>query len=295
MSESDRTVPSRTESRVALVTGAGRGLGRAYALDLAAHRFELVLNDVDVAAAEVVADLCRDLGVRAVTDGSAVGDAGTAQRLVGLAHTRFGRLDALVCNAGVVRDRTVANLSDSDVDTVLSVHLRGSIDLARAAWPGMKERRYGRLVMVTSAAALFGNIGQANYSAAKGGVIGLARTLAREGERYDIRCSVVAPLAQTDMAGDLFPDVLGRMKTRDVAPVVTYLCSDDCAVTGEVFGVGGRLVTRIALAETAGVRFASGFTRDDVASRMPAIRDLDGCAFPGVGAEHFATHVGEAP
>lgn len=282
----------RAESRVALVTGAGRGLGRAYALALAAHGFDLVINDVDVAAAEEVAGRCRGLGVGVVVDGSVVGDAGTAQHLVDLAHTRSGRLDALVCNAGVVRDRTVANLSDSDVETVLAVHLRGSIDLARAAWPGMKTRRYGRLVLVTSAAALFGNVGQANYAAAKGGVIGLARALALEGERYDIRCNVVAPLAHTDMAGDLLPEVFSRLEARDVAPLVTYLCSNDCAVTGEVLGVGGRLVTRLALAESAGVRFPSGFTRDDVAARMTAIRDLDGCAFPTGLAEHFAAYAG---
>lgn len=293
MSEPDPTTPDQAGPRIALVTGAGRGLGRAYALDLAEHGFDMIVNDVDVASADEVAGMCRDLGARAVTDGSPVGGGGTAQQLVDLAHDHFGRLDALVCNAGVVRDRTVANLSDSDVDTVLSVHLRGSIDLARAAWPGMKERRHGRLVLVTSVAALFGNVGQANYAAAKGGLIGLGRTLAREGERYEIRCNVVAPVAQTDMAGDLFGNAFAGMHPRDVAPVVTYLCSDDCAATGEVFGVGGRRVTRIAVAESVGVRFASGFTRDEVAAQMPAVRDLDGCAFPTGLAEHLAAYATE--
>lgn len=292
MHDSHAVTPDRNRVRVAVVTGAGRGLGQAYATDLAAHGFSLVLNDIDLAAAEETAARCRSVGTPAVTDGSAVGAAGSAQSVVDLAHARFGRLDTLVCNAGVVRDRTVANLSDSDVEVVLSVHLRGTIDLIRAAWASMKERRHGRLVLVTSAAALFGNVGQSNYAAAKGGVIGLARALAREGERYDIRCNVVAPLAQTDMAGDLHSEVFSGLETRDVAPLVTYLSSGDCAVTGEVFGAGGGRFTRIALAETPGVRFPQGFTRDDIAARMPEIRDMDGCEFPDSLAEHLAAYIG---
>ncbi|TCP41226.1 short-subunit dehydrogenase [Tamaricihabitans halophyticus] len=274
-------------SRVAIVTGAGAGLGRAYALDLARAGLRLVVNDRDGTAAARVAGECHEIGVEAESDESAVGALGVAGELVGRTLERFGRVDALVCNAGVVRDRTVHRLTDMDVQEVLSVHLGGVIDQVRAVWPHFRRQRYGRVVLVSSAAGLFGSVGQANYAAAKAAVVGLGRTLAAEGRSYDIAANVVAPVAQTDMAMTALGDAFAGLSADDVAPLVTYLCSEGCMVSGELFAAGGGRVTRIGWAESAGVRLPHGFTAADIAAEIDTIRDMSGCAFPADVAEHL--------
>lgn len=269
-------------SRVAVVTGAGSGLGRGYALDLARSGMRVVVNDRDAAAAARVAAECG-----AVADGTTVGADGAARELIGRTLERFGQVDALVCNAGLVRDHTVHKLTDADVHEVLSVHLTGVIDQVREVWPHFRQQRHGRVVLVSSAAGLFGNVGQANYAAAKAAVVGLGRTLALEGRSRDITANVIAPVAQTDMAAAAVGDTFAGLDVADVAPLVTYLCSAACTVTGEVFAAGGGRVTRVVLAESAGARLPPGFTADDVAARLDSILELSGCAFPADLTEHL--------
>lgn len=274
-------------SRVAVVTGAGSGLGRGYALDLARAGMTVVVNDRDAAAASRVAEECREVGAQAVADGTTVGADGAASVLIGRALERFGRVDALVGNAGLVRDRAVHNLTEADVREVLSVHLGGVIDQVREVWPHFRQQRYGRVVLVASAAGLFGNIGQANYAAAKAAVVGLGRTLALEGRSRGISVNVIAPVAQTGMAAAALGDMFAGLEVNDVAPLVTYLSSEACAVSGDLFAVGGGQVSRVVLAESAGVRLPRGFTADDVAANLEEIRDLSSCRFPGDLAEHL--------
>lgn len=257
-----------------IVTGAGRGLGRTFALDLARCGARVVINDIDGAAAAAVAEECRAAGADAVADDSSIGSPDAARHVIEAALEAFGSVEAVVANAGIIRDRTIAKLSDDDIDRVIEVNLRGNIDIARAVWPFFRARRYGRLVFITSAAGILGNLGQANSSAAKAGLIGLTRMLALEGEHGGVLANAVAPMAKTDMAGDFFGPIVEQLAPEQVAPVVTYLCGPSCAVTGEVFAAGGGLLTRFEVRETRGARFAEQFNALDVERRIGEIVDV---------------------
>ncbi|MEU4510524.1 SDR family oxidoreductase [Nonomuraea wenchangensis] len=247
--------------KVAVVTGAGRGLGRAYAEALGAAGAAVVVNDVDAAMAAEVAEAVVAAGGKAVAEAGAVGSAQVAQRLVEAAVKEFGRLDVMVTNAGILRDRVLWKMSDEDFDAVVEVHLRGTFTCARAAAVRMREQgEGGRLVLISSPAGQRGSFGQTNYAAAKAGIVAMARTWAMELARANITVNAVVPVAATEMTktipafapileeaertGDPLPDWLRRDEglgtVEDVAGLIVYLASDASAgVTGQAIGIGG--------------------------------------------------------
>ncbi|MCB0924305.1 MAG: SDR family oxidoreductase [Mycobacterium sp.] len=272
------------QDRVIAVTGAGGGLGREYALTLAREGASVVVNDLGGArdgtgaghsmADQVVAEITA-AGGRAVANYDSVADADGAANIVTAAIDEFGRIDGIVSNAGILRDGTFHKMTFENWDSVLKVHLYGGYNVIRAAWPHFREQGFGRIVVATSTSGLFGNFGQANYSAAKLGLVGLINTLAQEGAKYDIKANAIAPIAATRMTEDILPpEVLKRLTPEYVAPVVAYLCTEEVPDTASVFIVGGGKVQRAALFQNDGVTFDTVPSVDDVAAQWSTIDDL---------------------
>ncbi|MCV7194422.1 SDR family oxidoreductase [Mycolicibacterium brumae] len=272
------------QDRVVIVTGAGGGLGREYALTLAREGAAVVVNDLGGArdgsgaghnmADEVVAEI-RAAGGRAVANYDSVAEAAGAANMVKTAIDEFGAVHGVVSNAGILRDGTFHKMTDENFDAVLKVHLYGGYNVIRAAWPHFREQSFGRVVVATSTSGLFGNFGQANYGAAKAGLVGLINTLALEGAKYNIKANAVAPLAATRMTEDILPpEVFKKLTPEFVAPVVGYLCTEEVPDSASVFIVGGGKVQRTALFQNEGVTFDNPPTVADVAARWTEIDDL---------------------
>ncbi|MFC6081573.1 SDR family oxidoreductase [Sphaerisporangium aureirubrum] len=254
----------RFDGKVAIVTGAGHGLGRSHALLLAERGAKLVINDLGGAldgtgasagpAAEV-AELIVKNGGEAVASTDSVATPEGAEAIVRTATDAFGRVDILVNNAGILRDKSFGKMTVEEFDAVLAVHVRGSFLVSRAVFPHMKEQRYGRIVNTSSPAGLFGNFGQANYSTAKMGLVGLTKTLGIEGARAGIKANAIAPIAWTRMTEALLPAELEEKLGPDrISPLVAFLAHESCETSGEVFSVGGGRVSRIFVAEGPGWR-----------------------------------------
>jgi 3-hydroxyacyl-CoA dehydrogenase/3a,7a,12a-trihydroxy-5b-cholest-24-enoyl-CoA hydratase len=200
-----------------------------------------------------------------------------AQKIVQTAKDAFGKLDIVVNNAGILRDVSFMKMTEEDWDKVLRVHLYGSMYVTKAAWPILREGKYGRVVFTTSAAGLYGNFGQANYSSAKLGIVGLAKTLSHEGAKYNIKCNVIAPVAKSRMTETIMPpDVLNKLLPEHVSPLVAYLCSEGVEETAQTYAVGGGYVARVAVVESAGVTLdaSKGFGPEEVAGKWKEINDL---------------------
>jgi NAD(P)-dependent dehydrogenase (short-subunit alcohol dehydrogenase family) len=285
----------RLDGRVALVTGAGGGLGRQHALTLAGLGAKVVVNDVggtvhggngDAAPADRVVAEIEALGGEAVAHHESIAEPAGAQSLVALALERFGRVDVLVNNAGILRDKTFAKITLEDFEAVLAVHLMGTVYCTHAAWPVMLEQGYGRVVVTTSGSATNGNFGQSNYAAAKLGVVGLMNVLALEGVRKGVLINAIAPGAATRMTTDLIPgEIRDYLAPGLVSPVVAYLCSESCTDTGcIIWSVAGK-VARVFYAETPGIQFdpSAPLDPDDIEAAWPRIIDVDGSqpAAPG--------------
>jgi NAD(P)-dependent dehydrogenase (short-subunit alcohol dehydrogenase family) len=285
----------RLDGRVALVTGAGGGLGRRHALTLAGLGAKVVVNDVggtvhggngDAAPADRVVAEIEALGGEAVAHHESIAEPAGAQSLVALALERFGRVDVLVNNAGILRDKTFAKITLEDFEAVLAVHLMGTVYCTHAAWPVMLEQGYGRVVVTTSGSATNGNFGQSNYAAAKLGVVGLMNVLALEGVRKGVLINAIAPGAATRMTTDLIPgEIRDYLAPGLVSPVVAYLCSESCTDTGcIIWSVAGK-VARVFYAETPGIQFdpSAPLDPDDIEAAWPRIIDADGSqpAAPG--------------
>ncbi|GAA2094171.1 SDR family oxidoreductase [Actinomadura alba] len=264
----------RFDERVAVVTGAGHGLGRQHALELAARGAKVVVNDLggDVhgggassgPAQEVVDEITKN-GGQAVADAGNVATEEGAQGIVQSALDAFGKVDIVVNNAGILRDRSVKNMSAAEFDAVIAVHLRGSFLVARAAWSHLRDQGYGRVVNTSSPSGLFGNFGQANYSAAKMGLVGLTKTLALEGAKYGVKVNAIAPVAYTRMTEDLFPpEFAGKLGVELVTPLVAWLAHESVDVTGETYSVGGGRIARVFVAEGPGFAKKDGLTIEDV-------------------------------
>ncbi|OZV74561.1 short-chain dehydrogenase [Micromonospora echinospora] len=268
----------RLDGRVAIVTGAGRGLGREHALLLAGRGAQVVVNDVGdgdasgASPAQQVVDEIRAAGGAAVVDDTEVGTAEGADRIVDRATSTYGRLDILVNNAGILRDRSFAKMSAQEYEAVMQVHVGGTFWMSQAAWPVMTGQGYGRIVNTTSAAGLFGNFGQVNYAAAKAAIIGITRTLAIEGARSGIRVNAIEPGARTRMTENLLGDLADSLDPALVAPLVLWLGAQECEATGEVYNVGGGRVARVVVAQTRGL-FARDLTGEQVRDAWTEIND----------------------
>ena len=271
----------RFDGRVAVVTGGGRGLGRSYALLLAEHGAKVVVNDpggnltgdgTDAAAADEVVREIVAAGGQAVasTDSVATPDGGKA--IIDTALDRFGRIDVLVHNAGIVRRAALREMSYDDFETVLDVHLRGAFHVLRPAFPVMCDAGYGRIVLTSSIGGLYGNHGVANYAVAKAGVIGLSNVAALEGAEHGVRSNVIVPAAVTRMAEGIDTSAYPPMGPELVAPVVGWLSHESCSITGELLiALAGRVATA-AMTETPGV-YRPFWSIADVGEHMAAIRD----------------------
>jgi NAD(P)-dependent dehydrogenase (short-subunit alcohol dehydrogenase family) len=267
----------RFDDRVAIVTGAGAGLGRAHALLLAARGAAVVVNDLapgkdgEPAPAQQVVDEIVAAGGSAVVDSNSVATPAGGQAIVDTAITTYGRLDIVVNNAGIVRDRTFPKMTADLLDPVLDVHLRGAFFVTRPAYEHMKDAGYGRIISTTSAAGLFGNFGQTNYGAAKMALVGMTRVLALEGAKYGIRANVVAPIAATTMsAGLLDEDWERRLDPALVSPVVAYLAHESCDASGEILSAAAGRVARVFIAEGPGY-YSASLTLEDVRDHWATI------------------------
>ncbi|GII92553.1 SDR family oxidoreductase [Sinosporangium siamense] len=252
----------RFDGKVAVVTGAGHGLGRSHALMLAERGAKVVVNDLGGArdgsgasagpAAQVVAEI-EERGGTAVVSADNVATPEGAQAIVRTALDTFGRIDIVVNNAGLLRDKSIGKMTVEEFDSVIAVHVRGSFLVSHAAFPHLKSQGYGRIVNTSSPSGLFGSFGQANYSTAKMGLVGMTKTFALEGARANIKVNAIAPVAWTRMTEGLMPaDFEERLTPARVTPLVVYLCHDQCETSGEVFSVGGGRIARVFVAEGPG-------------------------------------------
>jgi NAD(P)-dependent dehydrogenase (short-subunit alcohol dehydrogenase family) len=289
------------QDRVAVVTGAGGGLGRSHSLLLAERGAAVVVNDLggsvsgegaSSSAADAVVDEIRDGGGVAVAEYSSVATPEGGAAIVQKAIDEFGRIDIVINNAGILRDRSFANLTAEDVHNVLDVHLRGAFYVTQPAFRHMKEQGYGRIVMTSSGSGIIGNFGQANYGAAKLGLVGLMNVLKLEGAKYEIKVNAIAPIARTRMTEDLFGDLIDKFDPESVSPVVAYLASEGCEVTGEIWSAGGGQVSRFFIALADGYfkhpDHEGPLTVEDVAENLADIRSEDGYIVPFSSQDEFA-------
>ena len=281
------------DGRVAIVTGAGGGLGRSHALELARRGARVVVNDIGgslrgegeaKAAAQNVVDEITANGGEAVANFQSITSPAAGQALVECALNAFGRVDVLVNNAGILRDKAFHNMVADDIDAVLDVHLRGALYVAQPVFKLMRQQQYGRIINTTSASGLFGNFGQANYGAAKAGLLGLTRVLALEGARVNIRVNAIAPLARTRMTEGLLGDLAVRLDPESVSAVVAYLAHESCAPNGKVYSVAGGRVARIFMAESHGVVLPD-LTPEAFRDNLGSVDDPDPYLVPGSLAE----------
>lgn len=274
----------RFDGRVAIVTGAGNGLGRAHALGLAARGAKVVVNDFggardgtggSMTAAETVVEEIRKAGGIAMADGADVSNFEQVKAMVDKATAEWGAVDILCANAGILRDKSFAKMELADFAKVLDVHLVGSFYCCKAVWDGMRERNYGRIVLTTSSSGMYGNFGQANYGAAKAGMIGLMNVLAAEGRKTDIRVNTISPTAATRMTEELLPpQALALMKPEAITPAVLYLLSQD-APTRTIMGAGAGSFAVVKLLESEGLNLPEDqWTPDAIAAHFAEISDM---------------------
>ncbi|MGH8486725.1 MAG: SDR family oxidoreductase, partial [Pseudomonas sp.] len=272
--------------------GAGNGIGKEHALGLAARGAKVVVNDLGGAAngtgasssvAEAVVEEIRAAGGEAMADGSDISNEEQVAAMIGRARAAWGRVDILINNAGILRDKTFHKMDDSDWDQVYQVHVEGAYKVTRAAWPHMREQNWGRVIFTASTSGIYGNFGQANYGMAKLGLYGLTRTLAIEGRKHNILVNAIAPTGGTRMTEGLIPpQVFEQLKPELVSPLVVYLGSEQCQDSGGLFEVGGGWVGKVRWERSLGVGFNphQGFTPEEVAAYRQPIGDFADAVHP---------------
>ena len=273
----------RFDGRVAIVTGAGGGLGRCHALELARRGAHVLVNDLggavdgsgsSMTAADLVVDEITALGGTAAPNHDSVATPEGGRAIVQAAIDAFGRVDVLINNAGILRDKAFHKMDDAMIASVIDVHLKGALYVSQPAYRLMREQGYGRIVNTSSASGLFGNFGQANYGAAKAGLAGLTRVLALEGASHGIKVNAIAPIAATRMTQDILGDLAAKVSPDTVSPLVAYLAHEECAVNGHVYSVAGGRVARIFVAETHGVVLSEN-TAEEIRSKLSLIDEMD--------------------
>ena len=274
------------QGRTALITGSGGGLGRAHALLFAKYGANVVVNDLggkpdgtgkSTSMADHVVDEIKAAGGNAVANYDSVSDQKGAENMIKAAIDKFGSIDILINNAGILRDKSFTNMEEADWDSVMAVHVKGAYFCSRAAWPHMREKKWGRIVMTASASGIYGNFGQTNYSAAKNALIGFGQTLALEGEKYNVRTNIIAPVAVSRMTESLMPAfVHDFIKPEYVSPLVVYLCSEACDANGEVYEVGAGAFCRIETLRAKGFRIKPDgeISVEQVADHWKEINDM---------------------
>ena len=277
------------DGKVAIITGAGGGLGRAHALELARRGALVVVNDLggtvdgtgsDASAAQKVVDEVKAAGGEAVANHDSVSTPEGGEAIVQAAIDAFGRVDIVINNAGILRDKSFHNMTPDLVDPVFDVHLKGAFNVTRPAWIRFREQGYGRVVNTSSGAGIFGNFGQANYGAAKMGLVGFTRVLAVEGAKSNIKANAIAPVAKSRMTEDLMGELVERFAPEYVTPLVAWLAHEDVPVSGEVYSVGAGHIARVFVGVTPGYTNTGELTAEDVRDHFEQIRDEDGYSVP---------------
>jgi NAD(P)-dependent dehydrogenase (short-subunit alcohol dehydrogenase family) len=276
------------EGRVAIITGAGGGLGREHALLLASRGAQIVINDLggsvsgeggDEGPAHTTAKEIEDLGGVAVADTNSVATPEGGEAIVKTAIDNYGKVDIVINNAGILRDKTFHNMTPEFLDPVIDVHLKGAFNVTRPAWINMRENGYGRIVNTASSAGILGNFGQTNYGAAKMGLVGLARVWAAEGAKYNIKANVIAPIARTRMTEELLGPMAEKLDPKLVSPIVAWLVHEDCPVTGEIYSAAGGRIARFFIGLTEGY-YDPALTLEGVRDHFDQIRNEDGYIVP---------------
>jgi NAD(P)-dependent dehydrogenase (short-subunit alcohol dehydrogenase family) len=281
----------RFDGRVAVITGAGGGLGKTYALMLGARGASVVVNDLGGAAdgtgggtsmADETVKEIIEAGGKAVANYDSVATPEGGENIIKAAVDNFGKVDILVNNAGILRDKSFAKLEPPHLEAVLDVHLKGAFFVTQPAFRVMKENNYGRIVFASSGAGIFGNFGQSNYGAAKMGLVGLSNVLAVEGAKNNVKSNVIAPIAKTRLTEQLLGPLADALQPEYVTPLVAYLCSEQCDLTHEIFDVGGGRYARIFVALGAGWTAPKDETPspEDIAANLGAIRNTEGFSIP---------------
>jgi NAD(P)-dependent dehydrogenase (short-subunit alcohol dehydrogenase family) len=283
------------DGKVAIITGAGGGLGRQHALLLASRGAQVVINDLGGSVsgeggsqgpAETTAKEIEELGGVAVADTNSVATPEGGEAIVQTALDNFGRVDIVINNAGILRDKAFHNMTPELLNPVLDVHLKGAFNVTRPAWVKMREQGYGRVLNTASNAGILGNFGQTNYGSAKMGLVGFTRVLAQEGGKYNIKANALAPVARTRMTEEILgAEMADRMDPALVAPIAAWLVHEDCPVTGEIYSAAGGRIARFFIGLTPGY-YNPKLTVEDVRDHFEEIRNEEGYIVPrGIGDE----------
>lgn len=279
----------RFDGKVAIITGAGNGLGKSHAKLLASLGASILVNDLgtdkhgagtDKTIAESVATEIRELGGDAIANTDSVLNG---QHIIEHAMDHFGAVDIVINNAGILRDKSFHKLTQEDWQSTIDTHLNGAFSVSRAAWPYLREQNFGRIIFTTSMAAMYGNFGQANYSAAKSGIYGLTKTLAIEGANKNIGVNAIAPIAGSRMTEGLMPpELLSKLTPEFVSPMVAYLCHESCKETGSLFEAGAGWYSQVRLQRSDGYGMPANATIsiDDIANNWDLITDFDAATYP---------------
>ena len=277
------------ENKTVVVTGAGNGLGKAYALEFANRGANVVVNDIggsvngegsENTPADIVVKEIIDNGGSAVPNYDSVATKSGGESIIQSALSEFGGIHAVVNNAGILRDKSFAKMEEEDLNAIIDVHLKGTFFVCQPAFVQMKEQGFGRFVNVSSPSGLFGNFGQLNYGAAKMGIVGLTNVLAIEGAKYNIKANVIAPNAATRMTESLFGEDMANMLTVDnITPLVVFLASEQCDITHEIFSAGGGRFSRVGIS-TDVAYFNPEASAEDIFENIEKIRDLSNSIYP---------------